>query len=389
MFLKLCFTDIKKNRLINICFVLQLTVIMVLAVLAVSTVNARIRNYYPFKNYFENKGAFCVWDSSRIDFGKDFAQYVSESLIKSESMAGAYMTYTSCKEYEFSTITYDDEIFENYQPVLSSGRWLTKESVNEAVITQNNYNLSVGDELTIIDDYGESKYKIVGILKQNTPIPGYFTSKQNGEYSYKDFYYAYNHEFEERPMMILSKGDYYKVLGYQTLIRYNESITEEEILMNEEKLYSLGCLKVQDMRDISTQSKKVMKKDLSTLVPILISLLLLCFITTISTSVLAVKKQLRDYSIMYMCGAQWRRCTHFNLVRTLITSLVSVILVVIAIKILYSTNINNMFFITINFYTYLIITVIIGLNLILSAIMLRIIINRTSPVQVFKANHGG
>ncbi len=389
MFLKLCFIDIKKNKLINVCFVLQLAVILILTVLSISTVNARVRNYYPFKDYFENKGAFCVWDSSRIDLSKDFAKYVSENLIKSESIAGTYMAFAGCEEYEFSTITYDDEIIEGYKPTLSSGRWLTKDSVNEAVISQNDYNLRVGDEVTIDIGNIKTKYKIVGILKQNTPIPGYFSNKENANYSYKDFYYPYNHEFEERPMMILSKGDYYKVLGYQTLIRYDESITEEEILKNEEKLYSLGSIKVQDMREVSTQSKKVMKKDLSTLVPILISLLLLCFITTVSNSVLSIKKQVRDYSIMYMCGAQWKNCTHFNLIRTLMMSAFSVVLVIISMKILYSTSINNMFFITVSMYTYIIIALIIGINLILSALMMRVMINRTSPVQVFKSNHGG
>ena len=95
---------------------------------------------------------------------------------------------------EFVSMAYDREIIDRHTPELSEGIWLNSISEDadyiEAVISQNNYNIKVGDTIfmnNIFYEYPEKliKIKIVGVLEDNARIVGYTKNTYRNSRDYR------------------------------------------------------------------------------------------------------------------------------------------------------------------------------------------------------------
>jgi hypothetical protein len=395
MFFKLGYNSFQKNKIINSFIILEITLAMIISIIMTSSILSRFKYYTPFKDYFESKGVFSVFGSAiNNDYPIISTGYFKNSLKKVESIAGCYSPWLDSKEFSFNYISYDDEIINKFIPSLANGRWINNTpEVCEAVISPNNENIKVGDTINLFYDNKEVPIKIVGMLNNNAKIvgiSGMFGSEYDEKFNYNSFYSTYNTEFEGKPLLIVSKN--MSNIGYQVsypaLIKYSDDITEKEIEENHKILSSIqqGFLLGENMEVIKENSKADLFREMLTLLPIIISVISLTIISSISVSALSTKKQLRNYTIYYICGSRWKNCVLINACQSLITIAYATLGTIVTIAVIIRTGLSEKFIFTINPTTIFFSSLILIVYFLISMILPVLIIRKTTPVTILKKN---
>ncbi len=395
MFFKLGYNSFQKNKIINTFIILEITLAMIISIIMTSSILSRFKYYTPFKDYFESKGVFSSFSfATNNNYPIISTGYFKNSLKKVESIAGCYSTDLYSKEFSFNYISYDDEIVNKFIPSLSEGRWIDNTpEVCEAVISPNNENIKVGDTINLTSGDNKIPIKIVGMLNNNAKIAGisgFFGNEFNDKLNYNSFYGTYNVEFEENPLLIVSKN--MKNIGYNVsypaLIKYSDDITEKEIEENHKILSSIqqGFLLGENMEVIRENSKADLFREMLTLLPIIISVISLTIISSISVSALSTKKQLRNYTIYYICGSRWKNCVLINACQSLITIAYATLGTIVTIAVIIRTGLSEKFIFTINPTTIFFSSLILIVYFLISMILPVLIIRKTTPVTILKKN---
>lgn len=156
--LKIGFYELKNNIWINILICIQLVIVFVLAIATSSIIVYHYKYYNNFRDYFESDGYLYNLDSFYLNDNNLIATD-SKDIEKLLSNADVVASYEPVVNYydnngdrlEFVSMAYDREIIDRHTPELSEGIWLNSISEDadyiEAVISQNNYNIKVGDTI--------------------------------------------------------------------------------------------------------------------------------------------------------------------------------------------------------------------------------------------------
>ncbi len=381
----------KKNRLINVCIVFQLSLAMIVTILLISSIKSKTQYYEPFRNYFEGRGDFGILQPVVMNnHGVGSMDVIKKNMKNVKSIAGCYIVNAGSPDYKLACVCYDDEIEKKFKPSLKSGKWISNDKKEmEAVITDNAYGLKTGDTIELWSQSNDIyTFTIVGTLNSNAPIPGMMPSGSFITLSYKTFYNNYNYNYENRPALILPNDTdmFDKQVAYQILIKYNDNITDDEIKENRSFIFGVGGLIMESMSTINKNSQEIIKSEIFILLPIVIAILILITISTVSISAIAVKSQLKNYSIYYMCGLSWKKCTKLSLYRTAVTCISAVALTAFALRFMDISPVGKDFILEIQLDSVLISLSVILFYFAVSFIMPFAIINKTSPVQIFKSN---
>lgn len=397
---------IKKNIAMNIITILQIAATFVITAVMISAVCIRYQCYTPFRDYFEGNGLLCKFSVEAytgdlyeifdvIDDTNELIPYLNNPhKIAACHHLSAYAENDD-QIYNFTGLSYDDEIINRYIPELQFGRWINtnnESNVIEAVISENAYGWDVGDVIQIVMLNTETAVtrdvKIVGMLKENAKIPGLFLPRLETD-TYNLFYYPYSYEYEEIPVLLFS---YSQLAGLENaplqgiyssaLILYDDSTSAAEIEQDQQILATMGCVFSTSLRELDKNSKDYLYRHIYNLLPIVIVLLILVIVSSISSSALSTRKRLRDYAIYYITGLQWRQCVLINLLQSVIIIVSAFVISIICIAIIQFTSLNDMFYIFWNKYLILSFVGVISFYLVVSMVMPLLMISNSTPKQI-------
>lgn len=403
----------RKNIIMNLFTVLQMVAVLVMTAVMVSSICIRYQYYTPFEDYFESNGIFVKFDAyANLNPGTGaFTEMINNEEILNEleyaddvlACHGVMSYYDKNPDYTFLSFSYDDAIIESFTPELQEGRWLKtgdKTSVIEAVISQNTYDWQVGDLIEIyFPNFPNAipvSVQIVGMLKENTKIPGGYIANVD-EMDFNDFYYPYSYEIEQMPVLLFSYSalrnietgiprdteyDVIQALRSSVIITYPDDISDDIVEQDINKILQYGGGYAVTLEELYDNSVRYLYRQMYNLLPIIIVLFILVSVSSISSSALSTRRRLKDYSIYYINGLQWKHCTLINFIQSIMTSIIAGIIAVVILLGIQTTTFQNGFKIIWNPYLFAAIGVLILLYLIISMIMPIIIIGKNTPKQI-------
>lgn len=357
MYLKHIIKELKSSAFMNTIIVVQMVIVFICTMAASSIVTYYYNCYHKTSDLYKSKGEIYRVDGVvHKTIPLNSSKNLEELLVKCD-IFGMYDTWAlyfdnDMKEYEYRTISYDREIIETYTPKLKEGRWINPnrdDGVVEAVIVENEYNLSVGDKLIMCDVYMAQpdrclEVEIVGIMEDGARFIGqglHVTgegSRANLE-DYRDIYVDYFLEEQKIPVMLTSVYSVYMSsymkknncmmteLEGLLFINYNSGITEEEIEYNKKVLNRdariTGKISMDEFRQNSIAT---IKEKLYGILPIFICVFILVIISGMCNFAISIKKHMRDYTVFAICGMPWRMSTIISIIKSLIMCTISLIM---------------------------------------------------------------
>lgn len=387
---KIGILDFKKNIMTYILLVIQLSAVMITIMLAFSSVRSRVRLYEPFSNYYQSNGLFSVMGIALDEERRPLTStdYIKEKLIKTESIAGCYTCWTSADNMKLRFVAYDDEILEKFAPSLKKGKWITNDSYN-IVVTKNNYNIDVGDKVSLTGKNGDKiTFTVSGILNDCTPVPGILPDCSFEKISYKHFYCNYSVDYEENPLIIVPK--HYSEFDYsiinQMLIKFSDDISDEEVNENISDLCKMGAIENADISSVKETSDQLVKNEIITLLPAIIGSVAIVMVSIICSAVLSTKRQIRNYTICYICGSRWKTCCFINLLQTSVISALSLFCTFTVLAFINSEKYQSTFYMDIRMTDIAVMILVLLVYAVLSFLIPLLILKKTNPISLLRAN---
>lgn len=415
--LKTAWNEFKKNIIMNIFIVLQIAVSLVITAVMISTISIRSQYYTPFKDIFTSNGIFLKFtsypnfDTSQMNI-YDFLDNDdilnecpdADHVYSCHSMFGSVDSFDHGENYLLQS--YDDEWIEKYQPELAEGRWLTSTAASnqiEIVVSENDYGVNIGDVLSFTGynypDETNFTGKVVGIFKDNAKIVG-GNLYDNGSLNmnFNSVYYPFNHEIEGQIAVLASHTAIHNItndseLMFDTdyvvqpilssvIITYPDDVSKEIIESDKEKLLQYGLANSITLDELNKNSVKYLLEKAEMFFPIIIILFILASVSSISSSALIARKNLKNYALYYVSGLQWKHCSIINLLHSIISLISSVVVGLVVLFIIPYTEFADSIRIIWSWYVIIAFAILILLQLIISMIMPFIIIGKNTPKQI-------
>lgn len=415
--LKTAWNEFRKNIVMNIFIVLQVAVSLVITAVMISTISIRSQYYTPFKDIFTSNGMFLKFTSSpNFDTSQmniyDFLDNDdilsecpdAENIYSCYNLFGYIDSFNSGESYMFQS--YDNEWIKRYEPEMAEGRWLTSSvSSNqiEVVVSENDYGVNVGDVLsfTAFNYPEEVKFtgKVVGVFKDNAKvIGGYLYDYGSADMNFNSLYYPFNHQIEGQIAILASHTaiqnitndselmfdtDYaVQPISSSVIITYPDDVSSEQIEADKEKLLQYGYANAVTLDELNDNSIEYLLEKAEMFFPIIIILFILASVSSISSSALIARKNLKNYALYYVSGLQWKHCSAVNLLHSIISLILSVFSALVVLLIIPHTGFADTIRIIWSWYIIMAFAILILLQLIISMIMPLIIIGRSTPKQI-------
>ena len=88
-------------------------------------------------------------------------------------------------------------------------------------------------------------------------------------------------------------------------------------------------------------SIEYMSSEIYNLLPIIIVILIMIFVSSISSTALSSYQQLREYAVYYIVGLRWSQCVYINLIKSCLLSAVSAALSAVILVVLPLTGLAD------------------------------------------------
>ncbi len=409
-----------RNIKFNIFIIVQLAFVFAMIVFAVSSVLQNLRYYIPLSDYLSDDGAYIFVNKPIAELGKDkkvlssYSEYFDEALFAEQVYLDKELTddelaqaqsgnYPGAKNpYDANAYAYYKNVTDLYTPIMINGDWLSEvdkyssdDNVLHAVITQNSYGLDVGDVYTQsipLTDSGfkNIKIKIIGVMKSGTRSFGMITRYRSDiVLDAKEMFKSYDVNQEGVPLVLFSAEELDKincsrsVLGGM-MVKFKDGLSDEEYINAVNSTYSLGTSV--EFKEIRENSLKEIKNQMTVLAPIIGGIILLVIVSVLSMSAVNTNKQLRNYGIYYMCGCRWRQCAMINTLSIFISEAVAAILAYVALRGAKIAGLLSNTVVTFGSWQLIGCLCIAVITLIIALIMPVLIIGKSTPREIIKAN---
>lgn len=400
---KLSWKNILHNPVLNFMTLLQMIAVFFIAISLTSGICSRFDDYLPFRPLLSAEGEFyntiyAVDPQTGITLNR---KTLSEKLYGEPELAGTYnvwLEYTDGKKVHSGDvyISYDDALLKAYIPELESGTWFpeTFDSQDKipVVVSQNQYGLQVGDEISFAAfGYEENlQARVIGVMKEGAKFIN-CTNPKNDDFSAKNLYYHFYHEIEERtlflfPQSLLDDGDKAITQLHGPLFVTYTGQNHEAKEKNREYLKTIPNSYCNETDVIQSNSYTYIFEECRLLFPILLAVLIMTVVGSMSVNALMAKHRLRAFAVFYICGLKWRECAKISLISSFMIGALSFAIAVGSIGILQNTTLLANSVIRIGWVQ---IVVLLGIMLIYMlfaiALPIRLIRSRT-PIQVLHSN---
>lgn len=349
--LKTALNNLKKGWVMNLLIVLEMTAAIVVFAVMISSILIRYAYYSPFKDVLNSKG-ICAdlyiknTTGNKINFVHDDG--FKELLNGAEKIISTNITYIDGGSQSENNISgtycraYNDEAIKRFAPRLKSGRWLNtsdKTDVIEIVVSDNPYGWKLGDRfelyfsvLSNTSNLYPFTVEVVGELEKGANVFGY-SADYNDESIFGLWFSPFDYEYEEEPLMLFSseyldKYDIAQSAGGTYIFSYDDSVSDENIRKDRTTLSKTGDMNsfaYFSFETVNENSLTYLYMQVYKLLPIIIVILILTFISSISSTALYTRERLRDYSIFYICGLWWNQCAWINLIQSAIISVIAIV----------------------------------------------------------------
>lgn len=403
--------SLKKELTVKILTVLQLSAVIVITVIMVSSVMMRYRYYAPFSDVLQSNGILCNFTPpANYDPEKqqDPFKYIADEELKnflpdaenviSCNNGPSWLVYDNDEtiETDSAVIMYDDEFIERFKPEIESGRWLNKSTdanFIEGVISENNLGIKVGDTVRVAFFSGDKKdnyqlVRIVGKLPENAKIAGYWrgnSAKKNLDMS--SLYGTASFAVEQQVVILMSS----KYISDNTtimqgifgpaLITFPEDYPKEKIEQARQQLVDYNCRSSYMLSEINENSMTYIFEYINNLLPIIVVLLIMVIVSSISSSALSTRRDIKNYAVFYITGLEWKKCSIISLIQALVVLLCSVVVSVVTLVVLNSAGAGIK--LLIDGATVLSVSAIGVFYIITSMLMPIVMLSGTTPKQIF------
>lgn len=400
--------NLQKTLAMNIITILQTAASLVMAAVMISAVSIAFHYYSPFEDYFEKNGLLVWFGAPSAYVGDITSEYdvleekeellsyldsSSEDMLSCHYLA-AYMETGNSSDV-INAISYDDEIIRRFQPDMEKGCWFHDENSSdeiEVVISNNDYGWNVGDVIDVSMLNEETTFtvhaRVVGVIKEGARIIGLNTNGTKEE-NYLLFYQTYRYDVEKIPLLLFSKSALDKLsprpqqgIYSSTLIRYNDDTSEETLKSDAQRLANMGAIRTISLTDLDKGSKGYIYRQLYNLMPIVGVLLVLVFVSSISSSALSAKRRMRDYALYYIVGLQWKQCIIVNFLQSIIICAISAVISIITLFSFQYSELRDVFRIEWNLWLFLTFVVILLLQLMASMLIPIQLLRHTTPKEI-------
>lgn len=371
----------KKHLSTNIFIVLQLSAIMILTIVTISSIMSRIVDYLPFKDVFSSKGVY-VNISTIKNYDKNIYNVKN---IKDVYLHSIVFIDSEDIKGDFNQYAYSKNMAELYVPKMKDGVWINKvhnESNILEIVTTDIENYKVGDIITY--SYNKTKYpaKIVGIISDYAQVLGHDTSKEN-IIDFRDMYK------KAKDNTIFFSSEQLKNLGInqlmpeQMFVTYNDHLNDNDILELNREMYKYGdTYSLSD--ELNINSINYIKSDINLIAPMTLCLIILAIMSEISVIMIQTKQELKTYGIICIYGATKKQCSIISLFISCINIVLSVIITVIFITIGRNLFLSN-FIIDIGFWQLFFCLAIMIFYILISLITPFLMIRKVQPRDVLKS----
>lgn len=383
----------KKAGLMNLLISLQLAVVFALVIIMMSAIKDRTVYYSQFKEPLSKNGVIVISEADNPNMR--YKEDILKNLDKATDVTGGKANMIGVHKKSGDQWTYmsyfPDDMMKKLPPYLKEGSLPDPKSKIPQVLVSDNYGYKVGDKLKATDWYGvDFDIEICGILENNQRLygTGGYNVFYNYDDDYRDFYYMYNEQGRGEEFFVTTEGQMAKV-GSKGSYAFNS-----KLIIN----YPEGAYTIKEIEDLAPEvgfqiygytnkyykaSESFVHKELYTLSPIAISILIITLFTAVITTMITTLRNLRNYAILYLCGATWRRCSVLNFLNYL--SIVGVTIVADAIFFIAGKNtILKGTVIKVGWDNIGVCAIILALFLLLSLIVPLLVVRNKQPRDVLK-----
>lgn len=391
---RLSFKSFINSIYTNILLIVQFTIIMVLVITAISSFENRVELYAPLRDIYNADGYYGHMSSD------DYIQKeILENLSGVNNFLCSYNAVNSSGENEYSIRAYDDKIINAYTPALSDGVWLNKSDYDNTdntvpvVISNNPDEYVVGDtfEMEFSLSSGADKVlincQVFGLLEDNGRIFGSNTYTMNDDF--RNVFEVYSVQQGDRPIIIFNekykeKYDIYMDYSGSFLVSFDESLSDEEVKSNSQYLFDLtpALIRMEEFRD---HSLSYILSEIYILIPIAIGIILLVIISIFNCTSINTKRNMKNYGIYYLCGANIYKCLLVELINVLFTSAISVLFTYSVLRYLSASGRLKNTIISFGTMQFAVCAFVILLFIVITLIMPFVLLSKTQPSEIIKS----
>lgn len=356
--LRLALRECRKEWFKHIPMILQMACILFLTIVSVSTVVYRFSYFVPYADYWKKDGFLFYSDSVQMnesDFYQDMTGVSDVAL--SYKYAGEKLNINP-------PLIYSDKLLDRYEPPLRSGKLVLSapEDPLPNVLVNESSGYRVGDTIPFyqyryeyaFDEDGnvtdsravepaESDYqylRVSGVYADNAKL-----LLMNGgavDSGLLDYRVAYNdissiRESEQDTgfIAVMSESEakkYWDTQSYSTfgigMVIYEDGLDSSIQRANLEtfRAKSLGPNWSFSNADLYKHSYSFCFQQVYTMMPFMIGILILFFLSMISVNSVSAVRKLRTYTIYRVCGMSWGKCLSISACKSLFITLAAGIL---------------------------------------------------------------
>lgn len=411
MYFKFVFKELKNNWFMNVIIILQMIVVFI-CTMSTASIASYFYNYYnDFSSYYESKGDFYFFSNVVVDSVVMESSDTIETKLEKADIICTYKPWavyfdSNNEEIHINTMAYDTEFIEAYEPELKEGRWINPhraDGIVEAVILENDYGLTVGTKIQMYDVYMQQPdntltVEIVGIIEDGTRIVGSVSGWKNIQ-DYRDIYTDYYFEEEGAPILLTSiysincameKEDNHSLqrsMGGIMFVVYDDDITLKEIAHNERTLGNIiSDYTKKSLSAIKENSLLSIKEKLYSILPIFICVFILVLITAMCSFAISVKKHMREYTILSICGMPWNKSSLICILKSIIMSIIALTISIVLVFLVLEFEIIKETTLQLSFISVLACITVGIIYVLISAIMPSALIKGTSLNSELKDN---
>ncbi|MCD7742428.1 MAG: hypothetical protein LUI06_09510 [Ruminococcus sp.] len=381
MYLKITKNNIRKHLFINLLIILQLAAVFVLGVMTISAIEEKLRSYQKLEPLLDGDGIYCGGYFLNNEDGDiiESTDEIKENLKNIDFISTVNFTNlqtTDSGNMSVQVFVYDDYAANLFVPETKDGVWITDSDnsgdIAKAVITANSFGYEVGDVVSFEGEYSSINVEIVGIIADNEEYLAKNRNFSDNEQNYKSMlsrhFNLLRDELENNGLSDEGIKEYFEMDGYEPnevvynmpvlffldsewektgeqdvmsdslFIKYNDNITDDEKLFN--RKYISENLQILDFEmqisKINQNSIKYVYDELYTIFPIMIAALILVLVGSVSVNAINSKTNLKNYSVLYLCGAKKRSLMTISVIYNTFICFISLVISLIAFAIIYS-----------------------------------------------------
>lgn len=399
----------KSSWKIYLFVAVQLTLILLTSIFMTSSIYSRVEYYLPFKEIMNSSASAVSFTGSYVDKGdlNSILLDCKTSPIMDDipTIHQLYIRYVPLIDNSDRTLEvkgYDDPIISMFTPVLQSGKWLdenaflTDDGCIPAVIFQNQYNYLLGDTFagtakTYENEDINVNFKVVGILKDDSRIFGAVSTPLNNHLSFYETpkqHYAPELDANQPLLMAIVPNKIINDLNVVSrydfvngIVTYLNGTDAKDTALNTSKLLLKYGNSAENIWNIKENSINYIKIQLFTLLPIVICIAIIVFVSGVCTTAIITKRNLKKYVVLYICGMRWKQCWKICAVNSITISLISYISALFISEIIYLAFDINM---NISIYSLPVCIILIVIFVVLSLIIPFNLIKSSQPKDLLR-----